>query len=75
MLLPTSSISCVVHAGGIAELIQLREPSFYTSGISHKLFVGFRPVLVSRCFPPSMQATIDKYRRFFMLSQPVELPF
>jgi hypothetical protein len=46
MLLPTTNLSSMVHAGGIEELIQLRQPSFYEAGVQHKLFVGFRPMLV-----------------------------
>ncbi|KAH8800369.1 hypothetical protein F5884DRAFT_549580 [Xylogone sp. PMI_703] len=50
MLLPTSSVSSVVHAVGISELIQLQQPSFYAFGISHRLFTGFRPLLVLHAF-------------------------
>ncbi|KZL79428.1 n-terminal fungal transcription regulatory domain-containing protein [Colletotrichum incanum] len=45
-LLPTSSSGSLVHAKGISELIQLQPPSFYASGVSHRLFVGFRPLLI-----------------------------
>lgn len=50
MLLPTASLSSVVHARGIAELIQLRQPGFYSAGVQHKLFVGFRPMLILYAF-------------------------
>jgi hypothetical protein len=39
------------HADGISRLIQLRRPEFYSSGIPHKLFVGFRPLLVRDILP------------------------
>ncbi|KXH31966.1 hypothetical protein CSIM01_02518 [Colletotrichum simmondsii] len=38
------------HARGIGELIQLRPPHFYASGTPHKLFVGFRPILILHAF-------------------------
>src|SRR3954468_9406499 len=46
IIVPTSDVSFRVHAKGISDLIQLLPPDFYASGISHKLFVGIRPVLV-----------------------------
>lgn len=51
MVLPTSSLSSAIHADGISRLIQLRCPEFYSSGIPHKLFVGFRPLLVREFLP------------------------
>ncbi|KAK3989424.1 hypothetical protein QBC44DRAFT_350636 [Cladorrhinum sp. PSN332] len=51
MLLPTSSISCAIHAEGVATLIQRHPPAFYASGPAHKLFVlGFRPILILHSF-------------------------
>ncbi|KAK1713018.1 hypothetical protein BDP67DRAFT_403439 [Colletotrichum lupini] len=47
---PTSSSAATVHARGISELIQLRPPQFYASGTPHKLFVGFRPILILHAF-------------------------
>ncbi|KAF4427313.1 Uncharacterized protein CFRS1_v002929 [Colletotrichum fructicola] len=47
---PTSSSAATVHARGIGELIQLRPPQFYASGTPHKLFVGFRPILILHAF-------------------------
>ncbi|KAK7447488.1 hypothetical protein Landi51_06844 [Colletotrichum acutatum] len=47
---PTSSYAATVHARGIGELIQLRPPQFYASGTPHKLFVGFRPILILHAF-------------------------
>ncbi|KAF4821120.1 hypothetical protein CGCSCA5_v003582 [Colletotrichum siamense] len=49
-LFPTSSSAATVHARGIGELIQLRAPQFYASGTPHKLFVGFRPILILHAF-------------------------
>ncbi|KAH7131061.1 N-terminal fungal transcription regulatory domain-containing protein [Dactylonectria macrodidyma] len=45
-MIPSSRIGRAVHANGIRALIQLHGPKFYDSGISHKLFVGFRPLLI-----------------------------
>ncbi|KZL76342.1 C6 zinc finger domain protein, partial [Colletotrichum tofieldiae] len=45
-LLPTTSSGSFVHAKGISDLIQLQAPSFYASGVSHRLFIGFRPLLI-----------------------------
>ncbi|KAI8680393.1 Zn(2)-C6 fungal-type domain-containing protein [Fusarium keratoplasticum] len=50
MIMPTGSTSAIVHAKGIEDLMKLQKPCFYASGISHHLFVGFRPVLVLRAF-------------------------
>jgi hypothetical protein len=48
MIMPTGPTSAIVHAKGIEDLMKLQKPCFYASGISHHLFVGFRPVLVSK---------------------------
>ncbi|KAH7123214.1 N-terminal fungal transcription regulatory domain-containing protein [Dactylonectria estremocensis] len=46
IMVPSSCTGRAVHANGIRDLIQLHGPQFYNSGISHKLFVGFRPLLI-----------------------------
>lgn len=48
MIMPTGPTSAIVHAKGIEDLMKLQKPCFYISGVSHHLFVGFRPVLVSK---------------------------
>ncbi|RMJ15184.1 hypothetical protein CDV36_005107 [Fusarium kuroshium] len=50
MIMPTGPTSAIVHAKGIEDLMKLQKPCFYTSGVSHHLFVGFRPVLVIQAF-------------------------
>ncbi|KAL0930712.1 uncharacterized protein CTRU02_214787 [Colletotrichum truncatum] len=47
LMLPTSDATWGAHANGISKLIQQRPPDFYAAGIPHKLFAGFRPILVS----------------------------
>lgn len=47
MILPTSNSSALIHAKGIGDLLQLQDPEFYSSGVGHQLFVGFRPVMAS----------------------------
>ncbi|TQV91784.1 N-terminal fungal transcription regulatory domain-containing protein [Cordyceps javanica] len=42
ILLPQAS-SSRFHAAGLSQLMRAQGPSFYVSGISHDLFVGFRP--------------------------------
>lgn len=46
--LPTSKDSGLIHAKGVGHLLQRRGPLFYSTGVAHKLFVGFRPILVSK---------------------------
>ncbi|RSL72171.1 hypothetical protein CEP53_001202 [Fusarium sp. AF-6] len=50
MIMPTGPTSAIVHAKGIEDLMKLQRPCFYASGVSHHLFVGFRPVLVIQAF-------------------------
>ncbi|KAH8667685.1 hypothetical protein BGZ61DRAFT_461053 [Ilyonectria robusta] len=50
MMVPSAHAGYAVHGKGISDLIQLHGPQFYKSGISHKLFVGFRPLLIIDSF-------------------------
>ncbi|KAM5366222.1 hypothetical protein ACJZ2D_010650 [Fusarium nematophilum] len=50
MIMPTSPTTAVVHAKGIGDLMQLQRPEYYSSGVPHHLFVGFRPVLALQAF-------------------------
>ncbi|RKK76051.1 hypothetical protein BFJ71_g17013 [Fusarium oxysporum] len=50
ILLPTSTTGCAIHAEGVATLLQRYPPSFYASGTPHKLFAGFRPILILHSF-------------------------
>ncbi|KAF5003864.1 hypothetical protein FDECE_9612 [Fusarium decemcellulare] len=61
MIMPTSPESAIVHAKGMDDLMQLQGPAFYASGLSHHMFVGFRPVLV-------LQAFVSRRKHF--LSEP-----
>jgi hypothetical protein len=44
---PASKHGWVAHVKGVGELMQRHGPVAHVSGIAHKLFVGFRPLLVS----------------------------
>jgi hypothetical protein len=46
LLLPTLGSGAMIHAKGVEDLMNLYTPSSYTSGVSHQLFVGFRPIFV-----------------------------
>lgn len=50
MMVPSAHAGYALHGKGISDLIQLHRPQFYKSGISHKLFVGFRPLLIIDSF-------------------------
>ncbi|KAH7276133.1 hypothetical protein B0J15DRAFT_531564 [Fusarium solani] len=70
MIMPTGPTSAIVHAKGIEDLMKLQKPCFYASGISHHLFVGFRPVLTQ-----VLQAFFSRRKHF--LSDPAwtSIPF
>ncbi|KAI8686722.1 Zn(2)-C6 fungal-type domain-containing protein [Fusarium sp. Ph1] len=70
MIMPTNPTSAIVHAKGIEDLMKLQKPCFYASGISHHLFVGFRPVLTQ-----VLQAFFSRRKHF--LSDPAwtSIPF
>lgn len=50
MILPTSISSGTAHASGLSDLIQLHSPEAYSSGPSHRVFIGLRPAIVGAHF-------------------------
>ncbi|KAL4876177.1 hypothetical protein BJY04DRAFT_223262 [Aspergillus karnatakaensis] len=46
VMFPDSSLGLEAHFSGIEQLFQANGPQKYSSGVLHKLFVGFRPLLV-----------------------------
>ncbi|KAM7194908.1 hypothetical protein V8F33_006950 [Rhypophila sp. PSN 637] len=46
LFLPTSWSAWVAHLEGFMQVMQLSRPEMYTSGLSHKLFVGARPSMI-----------------------------
>ncbi|PGH03467.1 hypothetical protein GX51_04041 [Blastomyces parvus] len=48
LMLPDSAYGISAHIKGVGRLIQTTGPDQYKSGILHKLFVGFRPLLITR---------------------------
>lgn len=50
MILPTSISSGTAHASGLSDLIQLHSPEAYSSGPSHRVFIGLRPAIVGTHF-------------------------
>ncbi|KAI8396570.1 hypothetical protein FOFC_21118 [Fusarium oxysporum] len=47
MILPTSSNGWWRHMDGVGEWMRLWPAGSFSLGIRHKLFLGFRPLLVS----------------------------
>jgi hypothetical protein len=41
-----SAAGLSTHIKGVSQLLQTRGPEQYKTGVLHKLFVGFRPLLV-----------------------------
>ncbi|KAG7152172.1 hypothetical protein HYQ46_011998 [Verticillium longisporum] len=68
VVLPTSNSSAPIHASGIGDLLQLHDPDFYSSGISHQLFVGFRPVMFIHVF-------MSRQKSFLAEAQWLHAPF
>ncbi|KFZ09954.1 hypothetical protein V501_05397 [Pseudogymnoascus sp. VKM F-4519 (FW-2642)] len=52
-----SAAGLSTHIKGVSELLQTRGPEQYKTGVLHKLFVGFRPLLITEAFR-SRQPTI-----------------
>lgn len=50
MILPTSISSGTAHASGLSDLLQLHSPEAYSSGPSHRIFIGLRPAIVGTPF-------------------------
>ncbi|KAM0286937.1 hypothetical protein ACHAQH_000621 [Verticillium albo-atrum] len=68
MVLPTSRSSGAIHAKGIGDLLQLQQPEFYSSGVAHQLFVGFRPVMFINYF-------MNRHHSFIAQARWLEAPF
>lgn len=45
-MFPNSTAGLTAHIKGVGELIRSHGPEQYRNGTLHKLFVGFRPLLV-----------------------------
>ncbi|XPS80892.1 hypothetical protein M3J09_012837 [Ascochyta lentis] len=67
-LFPIRPLSWLVHVEGVSKMIQLSSPEFFTSGIEHTLFIGFRPLLI-------LKAIIFRKATFFANNNWIEKPF
>jgi hypothetical protein len=54
-------------------LLQLQQPDFYVSGIPHKLFVGFQPILVCSTINPDPTLIITQILHAFLSRRPTFL--
>ncbi|KAH6877057.1 N-terminal fungal transcription regulatory domain-containing protein [Thelonectria olida] len=68
LILPTCNEGVEVHVKGIQGLMGLSSPERYASGDSHKLFAGFRPVLI-------VQSLISRRPNFVAQDQWNAAPF
>ncbi|RFU23710.1 hypothetical protein B7463_g12628, partial [Scytalidium lignicola] len=52
LMIPSSESAWNAHAHvrGVSELLRISGPEIYASGILHKLFVGFRPIMIFEAF-------------------------
>ncbi|KAK2755517.1 hypothetical protein FQN54_006457 [Arachnomyces sp. PD_36] len=48
LMFSDSAFGLSAHVKGVAQLIQANGPDRYKSGMFHKLFVGFRPLLITK---------------------------
>ncbi|KAL7808182.1 N-terminal fungal transcription regulatory domain-containing protein [Trichoderma gracile] len=46
LILPTAASSSAAHAAGLSDLIQLHSPEAYSTGPSHRIFIGLRPAII-----------------------------
>ncbi|KAL6892436.1 N-terminal fungal transcription regulatory domain-containing protein [Trichoderma longibrachiatum] len=46
LILPTAISSSAAHAAGLSDLIQLHGPEAYSTGQSHRIFIGLRPAII-----------------------------
>ncbi|KAF2147046.1 uncharacterized protein K452DRAFT_240175 [Aplosporella prunicola CBS 121167] len=60
LMLPSSENGWKAHAKGVGELIKLCGPAMFISGVPHKLFVGFRPLLVLASFSSCEATFLDQ---------------
>ncbi|KAK5992301.1 Kinesin light chain 1 [Cladobotryum mycophilum] len=68
LLLPALNSSSTAHADGLGHLMQLHGPEFYSSGSSHRLFVGSRPAMI-------IQAICMKHPSFLANDEWKTIPF
>ncbi|KAF7593561.1 hypothetical protein BBP40_011181 [Aspergillus hancockii] len=50
LMLPQSSLGPAIHTKAVSGLFQAHGPGVFSSGISHKLFAGFLPLLIIDAF-------------------------
>ncbi|KAK1247407.1 hypothetical protein MKX07_002316 [Trichoderma sp. CBMAI-0711] len=46
IILPTAVSSSAAHAAGLSNMIQLHRPEAYSTGPSHRIFIGLRPAII-----------------------------
>jgi hypothetical protein len=63
-ILPSSGTSWWRHVDGVGEWMRLWGPESFSLGVRHKLFTGFRPLLVS-----SLRRYLDTYRPLGLLTR------
>jgi hypothetical protein len=59
VMMPTTSDGWMAHIQGVAAMMHSRGPLAFSEGIPHLLFVGFRPLIVSRSHAETSQ--LDTY--------------
>ncbi|TAQ91390.1 hypothetical protein B7494_g312 [Chlorociboria aeruginascens] len=50
LMFPSSKSACITHVRGVSELMRTLGPEAYSGGSPHKLFIGFRPILIFEAF-------------------------
>ncbi|KAH3979738.1 hypothetical protein HBI24_000610 [Parastagonospora nodorum] len=68
VMMPTSSEGSTAHIQGVAGMMQSRGPSAFCDGITHLLFVGFRPLIV-------LEALMKRRRTFLAADEWRAIPF
>lgn len=67
-MFPDSTTAMAAHAKGVEHLLQTQNLEQYNSGVLHKLFVGFRPILI-------IQAFQNRQSTFLSLESWIHIPF
>ncbi|KAL5335996.1 hypothetical protein BJX70DRAFT_373863 [Aspergillus crustosus] len=68
VMFPDSSLGVAAHFSGIEQLFRVNGPEKYSSGVLHKLFVGFRPLLI-------VQALQNRQKTFLAEDDWMTTPF
>ncbi|KAL6863997.1 N-terminal fungal transcription regulatory domain-containing protein [Trichoderma novae-zelandiae] len=68
IILPTAVSSSAAHAAGLGDLIQLHSPEAYSTGPSHRIFIGLRPAMI-------IQSIRNKHSTFLALPEWRTIPF